>query len=75
MKLSLEQIVSIISAVGISTIISTVFSFIQTNKKNNLEFRNKKRPKNYCCHPILFYEYRKNKRRIAKEVLKWKGKN
>ena len=38
MKLSIEQLISIISAVGISAIIGTIFTFIQFNKKNSLDF-------------------------------------
>ena len=38
MMLSLEQLISIISSVGISAIIGTTFTFIQFNKKNRLDF-------------------------------------
>lgn len=43
MNLTIEQIVSIISAVGISTIISAIIAFVQNNKKNNLDFVTKER--------------------------------
>ena len=43
MNLTIEQIVSIISAVGISTIVSAIIAFIQNNKKNNLDFVTKER--------------------------------
>lgn len=43
MNLTIEQIVSIISAVGISTIVSAIFAFVQNNKKNNLDFITKER--------------------------------
>ena len=43
MNLSIEQIVSIISAVGISTIVSAIIAFVQNNKKNNLDFVTKER--------------------------------
>lgn len=43
MNLTIEQIVSIISAVGISTIVSAIISFVQNNKKNNLDFVTKER--------------------------------
>lgn len=43
MNLTIEQIVSIISAVGISTIVSAIIAFVQNNKKNNLDFVTKER--------------------------------
>lgn len=43
MKLSMDQIISIISAVGVSTIISTIFAFVQANKRNNLDFITRER--------------------------------
>ena len=43
MNLTTDQIISIISAVGISTIISTIFTFVQANKKNNLDFITRER--------------------------------
>lgn len=43
MNLTIEQIVSIISAVGISTIVSAIIIFVQDNKKNNLDFVTKER--------------------------------
>lgn len=43
MSLTIEQIVSIISAVGISTIVSAIIAFVQNNKKNNLDFVTKER--------------------------------
>lgn len=45
MSLTIEQIVSIISAVGISTIVSAIIAFVQNNKKNNLDFVTKERSK------------------------------
>lgn len=45
MNLTIEQIVSIISAVGISTIVSAIIAFVQNNKKNNLDFVTKERSK------------------------------
>lgn len=43
MNLTIEQIASIISAVGISTIVSAIIAFVQNNKKNNLDFVTKER--------------------------------
>lgn len=43
MNLTIEQIISIISAVGISTIVSAIIAFVQNNKKNNLDFVTKER--------------------------------
>lgn len=43
MKLTIEQIISASSAIGVSTIISIIFTFFQTNKKNNLDFITKER--------------------------------
>lgn len=45
MKLSIDQLISIVSAVGISTIIGTIFTFVQFNKKNNLEYITQERAK------------------------------
>ena len=41
--LTTNQIISIFSAVGVSTIIGTIFTFVQFNKKNNLEYITKER--------------------------------
>ena len=43
MNLTIEQIVSIVSAVGISAIVSAIITFVQNNKKNNLDFVTKER--------------------------------
>lgn len=43
MKLTIEQIVSIVSAIGISAIVSAIITFVQNNKKNNLDFVTKER--------------------------------
>lgn len=43
MNLTSEQIVSIVSAVGISAIVSAIITFVQNNKKNNLDFVTKER--------------------------------
>lgn len=45
MNLTIEQIVSIVSAVGISAIVSAIITFVQNNKKNNLDFVTKERSK------------------------------
>lgn len=57
MNLTIEQIVSIISAVGISTIVSAIIAFVQNNKKNNLDFVTKERS-----------EWRKNLKEILSEL-------
>ena len=57
MNLATDQIISIISAVGISTIISTIFTFVQANKKNNLDLITKERS-----------EWRKNLKEILSEL-------
>lgn len=43
--LTTNQIISIFSAVGVSTIIGTIFTFAQFNKKNNLEYITQERAK------------------------------
>ena len=43
MNLTIEQVVSIISAIGLSAIVSTIITFVQNNKKNNLDFVTKER--------------------------------
>ena len=43
--LTTNQIISIFSAVGVSTIIGTIFTFVQFNKKNNLEYITQERTK------------------------------
>jgi len=43
MNLTIEQIVSIVSAIGISAIVSAIITFVQNNKKNNLDFVTKER--------------------------------
>ena len=42
-NLTIEQVVSIISAIGLSAIVSTIITFVQNNKKNNLDFVTKER--------------------------------
>lgn len=41
--MNVEQVISIISAVGVGAIISTILTFIQANKRNNLDFVTKER--------------------------------
>ena len=43
MNLTIEQIVSIINAIGLSAIVSAIITFVQNNKKNNLDFVTKER--------------------------------
>ena len=43
MNLTIEQIVSIINAIGLSAIVSAIITFVQNNKKNNLHFVTKER--------------------------------
>lgn len=42
-KINIDQFISIVSAVGIGTIVSAVFAFVQANKRNNLDFITKER--------------------------------
>lgn len=41
--MKVEQVIPIISAVGVGAIISTILTFIQANKRNNLDFVTKER--------------------------------
>lgn len=41
--MNVEQVISIVSAVGVGTIISTILTFVQANKRNNLDFVTKER--------------------------------
>lgn len=41
--MTVKQVISIISAVGVGAIISTILTFIQANKRNNLDFITKER--------------------------------
>lgn len=43
MNLTIEQIVSIINVIGLSAIVSAIITFVQNNKKNNLDFVTKER--------------------------------
>lgn len=45
MKLDINDIISIMSAVGISTVIGTIFNFIQSNKRNQLDYVTEERSK------------------------------
>ncbi|MBF0818249.1 hypothetical protein [Streptococcus acidominimus] len=57
MQVTFEQVVSVLSATVISTIITTLFSFIQTNKRNKIDFITKERS-----------EWRKNLKNIIEEL-------
>lgn len=43
MKITLEQIISIVSSIGVSAIAGTVFTFLQFNKKNQLDYVTRER--------------------------------
>ena len=64
MNLTSEQIVSIVSAVGISAIVSAIITFVQNNKKNNLDFVTKERS-----------EWRKKLKEILSELSDGGDKN
>ncbi|MGT2799153.1 hypothetical protein [Streptococcus marmotae] len=52
--------------------ISAIHKMNKKLKKIKKKLTKKKRPQEYWLHPILFFKYRRNRKRIIREVKKWK---